>query len=81
MKTLLSLLSVLLLIVAAVSLDAYQLDAGILSAALTAALLFAFALNDNRRLRPPLVAGRIRQFPGPCRDTGRSSMHRMDLAA
>ncbi|MDD2765463.1 MAG: hypothetical protein PHE83_15990 [Opitutaceae bacterium] len=60
MKTLLSLLSVLLLIVAAVSLDAYQLDAGILFSALTVAALFAFALNDNRRLRRPLVASRTR---------------------
>ena len=55
MKTLLSLLIVLVLITAASALDPYRLDAGDLFLALAVAVLFAFALNDRPRRdqRPP----------------------------
>ena len=57
MKTLLSLLMVLVLITAASALDPYRLDAGGLFLALAVAGLFAFALNDRPRrdLRSPEV--------------------------
>jgi len=49
MKTLLSILSILLLTAAAMSLDTYRLDAGDWSMAAIVAVLFGFALNDVRR--------------------------------
>jgi hypothetical protein len=57
MKTLLSLLMVLVLTTAASALDSYRLDASGLFLALAVAVLFAFALNDRPRrdLRPAAV--------------------------
>jgi hypothetical protein len=66
MKTLLSLLMVLVLTTAASALDSYRLDASGLFLALAVATLFAFALNDRPlrdRLPPdarPAKAGSIR---------------------
>lgn len=55
MKTLLSLLFILVLTTAAISLDSYPLDASALFLALAVAVLFAFALNDRplRNQSPP----------------------------
>jgi hypothetical protein len=54
MKTLLSLLIILVLTTAAIALDSYRLDASVLFLALAVAVLFAFALNDRPlRNRPP----------------------------
>jgi hypothetical protein len=57
MKTLLSLLIVLVLTTAASALDSYRLDASGLFLALAVAVLFAFALNDRplRDQRPPVA--------------------------
>jgi hypothetical protein len=57
MKTLLSLLIVLVLTTAASALDSYRLDASGLFLVLAVAVLFAFALNDRPRrdLRSPEV--------------------------
>jgi len=53
MKTLLSIGSILLLTVAAMSLDASALDAGDWLMAALVAALFGFALNDVRRCDRP----------------------------
>jgi hypothetical protein len=57
MKTLLSLLIVLVLTTATSALDSYRLDASDLFLALAVAVLFAFALNDRprREQRPAAV--------------------------
>ena len=47
MKTLLSLLIILVLTTAAIALDSYRLDASVLFLAVAVAVLFAFALNDR----------------------------------
>ena len=49
MKTLLSVLSILVLTITAISVDAYPLDAGAWLTAAMVAALFGFALNDTRR--------------------------------
>jgi hypothetical protein len=49
MKTLLSILSILVLTITAISVDAYPLDAGAWLTAAIVAALFGFALNDSRR--------------------------------
>jgi hypothetical protein len=49
MKTLLSILSILTLIIAAMSLDTYQLDVGDWFTAAMVAVIFGFALNDTQR--------------------------------
>ena len=49
MKTLLSILSILTLTMAAMSLDTYQLDVGAWLTAAMVAAMFGFALNDTRR--------------------------------
>ena len=49
MKTLLSILSILTLILAAMLLDAYQLDFGDWFIAAMVAAMFGFALNDTQR--------------------------------
>jgi hypothetical protein len=49
MKTLLSILSILVLTVTAISLDAYPLDAGAWLTAAMVAALFGLALNDSQR--------------------------------
>jgi hypothetical protein len=49
MKTLLSILSILTLIIAAMSLDTYQLDIGDWFTAAMVAVMFGFALNDTQR--------------------------------
>lgn len=53
MKTLLSLLFILVLTTAAMSLDSHRLDASVLFLALAVAVLFAFALNDRPLRNPP----------------------------
>jgi hypothetical protein len=49
MKTLLSILSILALTMAAMSLDTYQLDVGDWLTAAMVAAMFGFALNDTQR--------------------------------
>ena len=49
MKTLISILSILALTMAAMSLDAYQLDFGDWFIAAMVAVMFGFALNDTQR--------------------------------
>ena len=49
MKTLLSILSILTLIIAAMSLDTYHLDVGDWFTAAMVAVIFGFALNDTQR--------------------------------
>jgi hypothetical protein len=51
MKTLLSILSILVLTAAAMSLDTYRLDVGDWYMAALVAGLFGFALNDARQTR------------------------------
>ncbi|HUJ44522.1 MAG TPA: hypothetical protein VLW52_13050 [Opitutaceae bacterium] len=52
MKTLLSILSIFTLTMAAISLDAYPLDGGAWLTAATVAVLFGLALNDHRPSAP-----------------------------
>ena len=49
MKTALSILSILVLTMAAISLDTYQLDVGDWFIAAVVAAMFGFALNDSHR--------------------------------
>ena len=49
MKTLLSIIFILVLTITAISVDAYPLDAGAWLTAAMVAALFGFALNDTRR--------------------------------
>ena len=81
MKTLLSLLSILVLLMAAISLDAYQLDAGVVFSAVAVTALFAIALNDSRRPERILVPTRVERFPEPARCSVTPRAHSMDLAA
>ena len=80
MKTFLSLLFISVLLTAAASLDAYQLDAGVIFSAVAVAALFAIALNDSRPKRC-LVPTRVTRFPAPSRDSAPPSRHSLDLAA
>jgi hypothetical protein len=50
MKTSLSILSILVLTMAAISLDTHQLDVGDWFTAAMVAAMFGFALNDSHRL-------------------------------
>ena len=61
MKTLLPLLSILVLTTAAISLDAHRLDASVLFLVLAVAVLFAFALNDRPLHNRPLSDARLAQ--------------------
>ena len=81
MKTILSLVTTLALIIGAASLDASKLDAGSLFSALAVAALFAFALNDVRRPPYQILSARITRFPGPARVSTAPQSHSMDLAA
>ncbi|MGA2444605.1 MAG: hypothetical protein ABSG50_04130 [Opitutaceae bacterium] len=82
MKTLLSLLSIFVLLMAAVSLDAsYQLDAGVIFSVVAVAALFAIALNDSRRPERFLVPTRVERFPEPSRCSVMPRANSMDLAA
>jgi hypothetical protein len=58
MKTLLSILSTLVLITGAISLDAYRLDFGSCAMAAMVAVMFGLALNDGRRA--PRLQPRLR---------------------
>ena len=49
MKTLLAILSILVLTLAAIALDAYRLDIGDWFVAVTVAAMFGLALNDSHR--------------------------------
>jgi hypothetical protein len=80
MKTLLSLLFISVLLTAAASLDAYQLDAGVLFTAVAVAALFAIALNDSRPVRR-LSPTRITRFPAPSRAAASPRRRSLDLAA
>ena len=80
MKTFLSLLFISVLLTAAASLDAYQLDAGVIFSAVAVAALFAIALNDCRpvhRLSPT----RVTRFPVPSRSPATPRRHSLNLAA
>ena len=81
MKTILSLVTTLTLIIGAASLDASRLNAGVLFSALAVASLFAFALNDVRRPPYRIFSARITRFPDPARCSARSPSRSMDLAA
>jgi hypothetical protein len=81
MKTILSLFTTLTLIIGAASLDASQLDAGVLFSALAVAALFAFALNDVRRPPYRILSARVTRFPGPVRCSVPPRSRPMDLAA
>lgn len=81
MKTILSLLATLALIIGAASLDASQLDAGVLFSAFAVAALFAFALND---VPPPSYRdsyARVARFPRRSGPSATPQAHPMDLAA
>jgi hypothetical protein len=80
MKTLLSLLIISVLLTAAASLDAYQLDAGVIFSTVAVAALFAIALNDSRPVRR-LSPTRITRFPAPSRQSATLCRRSMDLAA
>jgi hypothetical protein len=62
MKTLFTLLATFGVTAGTASLDFHQLDPGVLFAAAAVAALFAFALNDNCRVRRPLYAA-VARFP------------------
>ena len=80
MKTFLSLLFISVLLTAAASLDAYQVDAGVIFSAVAVAALFAIALNDTGPERR-LVPTRITRFPAPSRRSVPPRAHSLDLAA
>jgi hypothetical protein len=80
MKTFLSFLFISVLLTAAASLDAYQLDAGVLFSAVATAALFAIALNDSRPVRR-LSLTRVTRFPATSRGCAMPRRHSLDLAA
>jgi hypothetical protein len=65
MKTLISLLSTLALIVAVSSLDSHRLDADVLFPALAVAAVFAFALTEGRGPARPALVEHFSRFPRP----------------
>jgi hypothetical protein len=81
MKTVLSLVTPLALIIAAIALDTQRLNAGVLFSALAVAALFAFALHDGRRPVYQVPSARLARFPAPTRYSLPRRSRPLDLAA